>query len=43
MVLEEMVPAVEFDSVFDRAWTVYFDSIQEWMLVETEAIEGTLI
>ena len=43
MVFEGMVPAVKFDSVFDRAWKVYFDSVLEWMRVGTEAIEGALI
>ena len=43
LVFEGMVPAVKFDSVFDRAWKVYFDSVLEWMRVGTEAIEGALI
>lgn len=43
LVLEEMVRAVEFDSVFERAWAVYFDTVKEWMQVGTETIEGTLI
>ena len=43
LVLEEMVRAVEFDSVFERVWAVYFDTVKEWMQVGTETIEGTLI
>lgn len=43
LVLEEMVRSVEFDSVFERAWAVYFDTVKEWMQVGTETIEGTLI
>lgn len=43
LVLEEMVRAVEFDSVFERVWAVYFDTVKEWIQVGTETIEGTLI
>lgn len=43
LVLEEMVRSVEFDSVFERAWAVYFDTVKEWIQVGTETIEGTLI
>ena len=43
LVLEGMVPAVEFDTVFSRAWKVYFDSVQEWIRIGIETIEGALI